>query len=814
MVTDIVLEDRFHQLMKEAGLKYIEAGSGINVDFLRAAYTVVQMLREGYPLVEIVKALKKAFIKRTNDTDPKVANLYINKVLGLVNDSVKGADKEDFSKAYEELERHLAVDNLRLKNYSSETPLTIEQKGNILARMIVVDGFSPEAVENAAVQNKALGFDNADDLKMVMVSCKEIAERYRAINAAVLKTPVNDYADIYRQYAKEYMQETNTLFLSPKDDEKILANLYMEIRYAVSQKVPQTEKGRKQLEDYMKLEILPGCSKAVEQASPVAAEGWRNKSRYLPCVIHGTEHISELMKNTDEKFDKTKSLVNAFFAQFDNSQDEAMRIYPETSLDTQLAKELLFERQDESLIKRAVEEYTRINGRDNFIVTNFKSKKDYAGAIMEGARESYNREQNLLFREKPIIPQGSYAQLREKNIPLSDLYVDAVKERLDLYPTFRLHLSDPSVDEELVGSIITKYPDVDLDELKEVISVHSPRAAMLGIPHDYANDVVDRAKAELSKVDKREHQLQDQKIIFNKSRGFTSEAYSNDPVEDYQNCKVAIDMLQENIPEVDVKQMIKDIAPQDENLSNPDMYASMIVSSAKRFLERSSNIENYRRDVTLPADIKDLYMEKAKQIMDKKGFADSNMDVEVYKELKLAGCDEVDIQTAIRSYSPSAMEAGRDEKSYCEFIKHSADFKLREEQDKLENYLVIPRLDEECTPDAEYEFQRKKMVDYISLPFNPEFDTKLARGLLEKNLEEEKVADVIDRLSPVAAGGEAFVGYGRSRVDEALKNMRRKVLVNEEVKEETKVTQHDYGMTLTRELTRTQTWAEQDEDES
>ena len=44
--------------------------------------------------------------------------------------------------------------------------------------------------------------------------------------------------------------------------------------------------------------------------------------------------------------------------------------------------------------------------------------------------------------------------------------------------------------------------------------------------------------------------------------------------------------------------------------------------------------------------------------------------------------------------------------------------------------------------------------------------------------------------------------------------MRRKVLVNEEVKEEAKVTQHDYGMTLTCELTRTQIWAEQDEDES
>ena len=80
MITDVVLEDRFHQLMKEAGLKFIEAGSGMNVDFLRAAYTVMKMLREGYPLIEIVKVLKKAFINKTNDKDPKIANLYISKV--------------------------------------------------------------------------------------------------------------------------------------------------------------------------------------------------------------------------------------------------------------------------------------------------------------------------------------------------------------------------------------------------------------------------------------------------------------------------------------------------------------------------------------------------------------------------------------------------------------------------------------------------------------------------------------------------------------------------------------------------------------
>ena len=161
------------------------------------------------------------------------------------------------------------------------------------------------------------------------------------------------------------------------------------------------------------------------------------------------------------------------------------------------------------------------------------------------------------------------------------------------------------------------------------------------------------------------------------------------------------------------------------------------------------------------------------------------------------------------------MEAGRDEDSYCDFVKSSADFMLNEEKEKLDNYIVIPRLDEECTPDEEYEFQRRKMSDYISLPFSPDFDTKLARGLLEKNLEEGKVADIIDRLSPLAISrgdGEAVPDYGRSRVKEALAGMKRMVLVNEDVKEDTKVVRHDNMLVKTMTKTRTRTYKEDDEE--
>ena len=817
MIKDIVLDDRFQQLLKEAGIRILDAGTGMNIQLLRDIYVVVKMLKEGYPLREVVKALKKAFMNRTGSTDPKAANLYADKVLGRVNDHIKRESKDDISKVSEEIERHLATDNLRLKE-KGDAPLSLNQKGNILARMMIVDGFSPSAVEEAASQSKELAFENAEELKLVMSSCKAIAERYKAIEETALKTPVNSYGDMYRQYAKAYLQSTGTPFLTPQDDEKILATLCMEIRSAAAKRLAFSEKGRKQLDEYMKLEILPGCSKAVVEASPVAAEGWRSKASYMSCVMHGTEHFAELMKDNEEKYSKTQGLVQDFFSQFDSSQQEAYRLYPETSLDTQLAKELLFERQSEPLIKRAVEENTRVSGRGSFISRNFDdNKQDYARAIMDGARESYNREQTLLYREKPQIPQLSYDQLREQDISASDLYVEAVKEKLEHYPTFRLHMSDPAVDEELTASIIAKHPDVDFDELKEAISNFSPRAAILGIPDDYASNVVEHARNELDKVGHRERQVQTQKMLFNKSRGFAQEAFSEDPMEDYQNCKVAIDMLQDNIPEIDVRQMIKDIAPQDGSLKNPEMYAAMIVSSAKRVIERCDNIEAYHRDPNVSADIKDLYMEKAKKILDRKGFADSNMDVEVYKELKLAGCEEVDIQTAIRNYSPSAMEAGRDEAGYCDFVKASADFKLREEQEKLENYMVIPRLEEECTPDEEYEFQRKKMTDYISLPYSPAFDTKIARGLLEKDVEEGKVADILDRLSPLAGikqGNEPSVGYGRSRVQEALQGMLKRVLVNEEVKEETKVTKTDLGLVKTRELTRTQTWAAEPSDDA
>lgn len=815
MMKELTLEDRFSQLIKEAGLKFIESNTGVNLDLFRTAFVVARMLKEGYPLAEVIKTLKKHFMQKYGG-DVKAANTYVNKVLGRVNEQLRSETKDDLSKVSAELERHLSSDGLRLSEAQNSKPLTLNQKGNILARMMVVDGFSLPAIEEAASQNKTLNFNSPDELKLVLSSCKAIAERYRLIDEIKLKSPANSFGDMYRQYAKEYMMETRTPFLSPQDDERILATLTMELRYNLSQQLPNTEKGRKELDNYIKTEILPGCSKAVEEASPVAAEGWRNLSQYSRCVIYGTEHFSNQMISQEEKYDKTRGITQKFFDNFDRQQEVARKVFPVTVLDTELAKELLFERQSEALISRAVEENTRVDGRDNFIVRNFSSKRDYANAIVDNAKEAYNREQNLLFCDRPNVPQVSYYQMREQNFSANDLYVEAMKDRLEASPTMRLHMSDAAVDGELVAKILVKHPDVDTDELKEAITTLSPRAAILGISDDYPTIVVERAKKELNKVSKRERQSQEQKNLFNRSRGFAQEAFSEDPMEDYQNCRVAIDMLQEYIPEVDVKQMIRDIAPQEESLSrSPEMYANMIVASAKRVIERSDNIENYSRDGSVPADIKDLYMERAQKILSKKGFADCNMDIEVYKELKLLGCDEVDIQTAIRNYSPSTLEAGRDEGSYCEYVKSSADYLLNQEKDKLDNYLVISRMDVECSPEDEYAFQKKKMEDYISLPFSEAFDTKLARGLLEKKTEEAKVADILDRLSPLAGGNEnanggAAIGYGRSRVAEALQSMKRMVLVDEEVKEDVKVTQHDFGTVKTLERTRTQFFAQED----
>ena len=805
---EISLEERFQEIWKEAALNLMESGTGVDADFRKDLHAAARMLREGYPASEIIKSLKKAFMKRTGEIDAKMASRYADSVLKEVNSRAMEDIKADPGRASDGLGNRLSRDRLQFKENSG--PLTFGQKGTILARMMVVDKFPPAVVEEAASRNPDIGFENAADLKKAMASCKAICERYQKIEDIPLKSKVSSYADVYRQYAKEYMRDTHTPFLSPQDDEKILANLCMEIRYAVSRKLPNTDEGRKKLDDYMRLEILPGCSKAVEEASPVAAEGWRSKSEYIPCVMHGTEYFQELLKSTDEKYEKTRSLAMDFLADVDKNQEKAVRMYPETALDTYLAKELLFERQAEPFIERAIADYTRIKGRNGYIEKNFPSKTDYARAIIKGARDSYHREHSILFRKKQDIPNRPYAELKEQGILANELYIAAMQERLELYPTFRLHMSDPMTDEEIVASILKRHTDVDLDELKEAILEHSPRASILGIPYDYADAVVEHARNELAQVEKREKQVQTQTQLFRKSRGFAMTAFSENPMEDYQNCKVAIEMLQENVPEIDVKQMMKDIAPQ-EGIFQPEMYANQIVGSARRVIERSRNIYDYEKDPSATADIRDLYMMKARDILRKKSFPDSNMDVEVYKAMKLDGIDEDDIKMAIRSYSPSAMEAGRDEDAYCNFVKASADFMLNEEKDKLDNYVVIPRLDEECTPDQEYEFQRKKMTDYISLPFSPDFDTKLARGLLEKKMEEGKVADILDRLSPMAMdrNGEPVPDYGRSRVKEALAGMKRMVLVNEDVKEDTKVARHDDVLVKTMVRTITKSYQEE-----
>ena len=65
MIKEIALEDRFQEVLKEAALKVMEAGTGMNLDFARDIFTAARMLKEGYPLKEVLKELKKLFMKRT-----------------------------------------------------------------------------------------------------------------------------------------------------------------------------------------------------------------------------------------------------------------------------------------------------------------------------------------------------------------------------------------------------------------------------------------------------------------------------------------------------------------------------------------------------------------------------------------------------------------------------------------------------------------------------------------------------------------------------------------------------------------------------
>ena len=766
MSTENLLERAFEAASKEAAAQITSVATGMNLDFARDLFTVAQLIRKGHSLRDVIRLMKRAFIARKG-VNAKAATLYTDKILNCVNQEIQRESRNDLSEAEEALNVHISANRHRYKDYKQEQGYGFYRKGAILLSMLVVDGFAPGIVIAAASQNKDVDFGTPEELEKLMAQVTKVADQYQKIDAIPIATTASSVEEVYLQYAKEYMRETNTKILSLRDDEIITTKIYNEL-YTLSRSDMPQDMEEDKAKEIIDAQLKPFCREALESGSPTAIEPGRNKDQYISAVVFGAEHFKGLLEMPEEKYMRAKKMYLDLVDNYQQNQAERSRANPACIFDAVCAKRLINGFQDEKVILRSIQENSRIPLES--APFDGKTREEYANWILEGAKKSYHREKALLFSEQQDVPKfANYYQAQEAGFTTDDLYVHALKSMMAMLPTMKLHLSDEHTDNDVVTKLMTNYPDIDQASLKETLAEHSPRAVLPGVADNYPDRVIDHAKQEISELQMNDDRQNKLEHIFNVSRGFSNEGLDKDtkPMDMYKDGKVAVQMLQKNVPVEDVEQLITQIAPKDSSIS-PKAYAAGIVSQAILVLSRSQAIEDYQDPADEERDMKQLYLREAQHILKPKGFPDTSMDVAIYKVLTFAGYPQEDIQSAIEHYSPSAVEPGRDEHTYGEYVHETAVYQMTAEKQKLLNYRVLPELNNEKPIDEYFSAAQQQLSSYIDLPYSMEMDRKLAKGLIESNYSRDDIVATIENHSAVK-GRES--GYGSKIVDDVLELM-------------------------------------------
>lgn len=757
MIAEASIERAFKGFLGEALTQAAMGATGFNTELLRYLYVLVRLVKRGYSVSTAMKAFRKHWKSQKGNDNDRELDIYVKKLTAQLNDELLKDSKRDPQAASKELEEYIRLNKLKYK-YDEGKGLGVHQKGKIILSMLAVGGFAPELVEAAMLKNAEFGKDEADNHKLVE-QCLGAMGKYQNINDIKLESRVSNLQEIYWQYAKEHMQTTGTKLLGERDDQKILSNMFGEMSASYKKQLPDTPEGRASLEKAIG-SLKQYCFEAVKDGSPVVEEPGRDKSQYLNAVMEGAKEIYD--RDSNQEYLNAQTMYNDMAVAFDKNRSRYMELNPEHLIDVTYAKNGMDQMQDESLITQAILRNSRYRN-------SMQCQPDeYAKQIISGAKRSQHFERLISYDTtiKPI-PQDaeSYNQLVNEGVSAKDLYVNALRERMEMYPNFRNHLSDDYADRDAAVKLLAKYDDMDVEALKNTIREFSPRAALPGMPFDYADLVVEQAQKEMQEVKSRENWMKNIQKEYRKScvlamAGIPKE---DNPLMTYTDGQIAMQMMMNKVPSDDVHRLIEANAELDALGIKPMTYTNGVVSAAELAIDRTKAIENYTpRRFDDVKDLSDYYMEEAHKLEKAKGFPDASMDVNIFKKLSLMGAYEDDkIQKVIQDRSPLAIEPGRDAEGYSAYVRGTAEQEINAERLKLSLYQVIPRTDHKETADEEYEYHRQKIADYVDLPFCPEMDKKIANGMVQQNFEADAVSKAIDKLSPV---NEKEDGYGRGIV--------------------------------------------------
>ena len=176
------------------------------------------------------------------------------------------------------------------------------------------------------------------------------------------------------------------------------------------------------------------------------------------------------------------------------------------------------------------------------------------------------------------------------------------------------------------------------------------------------------------------------------------------------------------------------------NINDPAKYADNVIAGAEKVKNRLDFIKQYESESTKALTKTDkYYCEKLKTSYAAKGYVSSSMDIDIIADMIANKFNNKNIKNTIEQFSPTAAEPGRDAK-YQSFVINQAKEKVEQEQIKLKQYTVIPRIDHEPTAEQEYQYHRTQLQNAINLPISESIDTMIAGALLQQGFKQQEVA--------------------------------------------------------------------------
>lgn len=758
---------------------------------------IVDAIRKQSPVNEIFK--KNAVDEKTKKVDSNMLGKALNVYIDNIGDAVNRDRLRISSNVYSIAEQayKLRRDAL-LRKYSDmdESVYGAYQDGSIGIALIMKDGFSPEVVESV-IKNNSPAPEMKNDrelyLATVMDGIKEVSSRYETIRNytdADGENKVKDAANqnernllgarfMYCRVAQKYMQDTNTVILTGKDDENILYNL-VDATAQVNLSLSEEQRQKISAKDMTRF-TLPTLRRCIMEGSPVAIEPGRDTAKYTQDILAGfkADYQNRDLKKRDAYpavLQRYKSLQDGLVREKEEIEDF---LRPE-NMDAVIAKKLLEEHMPSADILRVLaDQYQNRFGKT--VPTN--RLEDYAKDTLSRASNSLQAEHAIRYFNKKIPKDKTLEELRDMNISMTDVYQSVLAQRIKETPSFALRLSDEMTDRDAAERILQAYKDEDSTDLessiKEAISAASPRYKLMETADEYPDRVVSHVREDYALLDNKK--LDEQKIEndFIRDRGFASEGtqiQGRSPISNVfdrvKDGKAAVKMLMDKRNIEDIKLVIKSLALAGTIATvtagfDLDHYVDEILHSAQEVYRRQQAIADWKaKDMdAAQRSAADVYLEKMHDIYNQKEFVQPSMDVRVMEDMLLRSEYEPDtIKEVIDNYSPIRAEACRD-KHYVDYVEKEANASILVEEDKLKNWQVIPRTEPEATCEDEYDYQRKRMQDNIRLPFRSEMDVKICGTLIKEGFPMDSCARAISYRSPISQDKEeknAAATYGKS----------------------------------------------------